>query len=61
MLARTLVNESWLSRCNQNKTKTVVLHITHLMWSLLLLLTMSLQLVANFGQSLPSIFVFASF
>ena len=32
-----------LSRCNQNKRKTVALHISHLICSLILLLTISVQ------------------
>ena len=52
---------SWLSRCNQNKTKTVPLYVTHLMCSLLLILLISLQLVAHYGKSLPSLLVFTFF
>ena len=37
--------KDWLSRCNQNKRKTVAPHTTHLMCSLVLLLTISLWLV----------------
>ena len=37
-------------RCNQNKKKTVALHITHLMCCLALLLRISLQLVASYKQ-----------
>ena len=38
------------SRCNQNKRKAAVApHITHLICSLLLLLTISLQLLANYS------------
>ena len=44
----------WLSRCNQNKRKTVAPHITHLMCSLVLLLTISLQLVEAVAQ-VPSV------
>ena len=39
--------KDWLSRCNQNKRKTVALRITHLMWSLVLLLTIFLWLVES--------------
>ena len=39
------VLKDWLSRCNQNKTKTVTSHMTHLMCPLVLLFTISLQLV----------------
>ena len=38
------IYKDWLSRCNQNKLKTVALHITHLMCSLVLLLTISFYL-----------------
>ena len=31
--------KNWLSRCNQNKSKIVALHITHLVCSLLFLVT----------------------
>ena len=34
--------KDWLSRCNHNKRKTVASHITHLMRSLALLLTIPL-------------------
>ena len=44
--------KDWLSRCNQNKTKTVAPHITNLMCSLVLLLTISIQLVASYSKCL---------
>ena len=53
--------KDWLSRCKQNKTKTVAPHITNLMCSLQLLLTISFQLVRRYGKSLPTSLVFASF
>ena len=53
--------KDWLSRCNQNKRKTVDPHITHLMCSLVLLLTISLQLVASYNRWPPSLLAFASF
>ena len=43
----------------QNKAKTVAPRITHLVCSLLLLLTISLQLAARYDKSLPSLLVFA--
>ena len=43
--------KGWLSSCNQNKRKTVTPHITHLIYSLVFLLTISLLLVANFSHS----------
>ena len=43
--------KDWLSRCNQNKRKTVAPHITHLICSLVLLLTISLQLIASYSYS----------
>ena len=50
-----------LSRCNQNKWKEVAPHITHLMCSSVLLLTISLQLVAaSYSLCLPSLVVFIS-
>ena len=47
--------KGWLSRCNQNKRKTVAPHITHLC-SLLLLLTISSKLVASYSWQVPSVF-----
>ena len=41
--------KDWLSRCNQNKRKTIAPHITLLMCCLVLLLTISLQLVESCG------------
>ena len=49
-----------LYRCNQNKRKTVASYITNLICSLLLLLTISLQLVANYSKCLQSLLVFTS-
>ena len=48
--------KDWLSRCNQTKEKNWLhsFHITRLMCSLVLLLTISSQLVASY--SVPSIF-----
>ena len=40
-----------LPRRNQNKRKRVAQHITHLMCSLVLLLTVSLELVASYSHS----------
>ena len=45
----------WLSSCNQNKRKTVAPHITHLMCSLVLLLTISLRLVASCNRCLSHV------
>ena len=42
--------KDWLSRYNQNKRKTVVSHITHLICSLVLLLTISLRLIESCSQ-----------
>ena len=39
--------KDWLSRCNQNKRKTVAPHVSHLICSLVLLLTISFQLFAS--------------
>ena len=39
------VLKDWLSRCNSNKRKIVALHITHLMYSLILLLSISLLFI----------------
>lgn len=39
------VLKNWLSRCNSNKRKIVALHITHLMYSLILLLSISLLFI----------------
>ena len=52
--------KEWLSRCKQNKRKTVAPHIPHLMCSLVLLLTISLQLVASCRMCLPYLLVFTS-
>ena len=53
--------KDWLTRCNQNK-RTVLPHITpHLMCSLVLLLTIPLQLVAKLKHVLlPSLLFFTS-
>ena len=53
--------KDWLSRCDQNETNTIAPHFTHLMCSLLLLHTISLQVVARYGKSLPFLLVFALF
>ena len=42
--------KDWLSRWNHNKRKTVDQHITHLMWSLVLLLTISLRLAESCSE-----------
>ena len=47
--------KGWQYRFNQNKRKTVAPRITHLMCSLVLLLTISLQLVASYNRCLPII------
>ena len=43
-----------LSRCNQNKRKTAAPHVTHILCSLVLLLTTSFQLLASYKRCLPS-------
>ena len=52
--------KDWLSACNQNKKKTVAAHITYLLRSLLLLLTISLQLVDSYSKC-PSPLLFFVF
>ena len=51
--------KNWLSNCNQAKRKIVVPHITHLMFSLLLLLTISLQLVVSYRKSSFHLYLFS--
>ena len=58
---QTHTHTQWLSRFNQNKRKTVAPNITHLMCSLVLLLTISLQPVASCSKCLPYLPVFTSF
>ena len=53
--------KDWLFRCNHNKRKTVAPHITHLNCSLLLLLTVSFQLVASYNRCPPSLLAFTLF
>ena len=54
--------KEWLSRCSQTKEKQLLrsFYTTHLMWSLVLLLTISFQLVASYSICLPSLLVFTS-